>query len=125
MHNSTTIYAGSVFALSCHITLDTKVAQNKDSLLVNATWTRLDGQLTNETTVENTQYTSRLVFNTIRMIDAGNYSCQANVSHRTSTFVKNGMNASETIIMVQGTVNTFLDNTLCRQFSSRYNMYII
>ena len=112
--------------LHCSITLDRRVAENIQ-LMVTDRWTGPHGKLENEelengelnddpriTVVKeqdsSDQYSSTVTFNTVHVGDSGSYSCEANVSHRLSQFIHQGMNTSVTTIAVQG--NSWLCNYL-------------
>ena len=104
------INAGSIFVLTCTIILDARLVRDENNLVVPRTWTGPHGELENDTRIVveqarggSGQYSINVIFNTIRVSDSGSYSCQANVSHRSSQFIHQGMNASVTTISVQGT----------------------
>ena len=102
-------YAGSVLTLTCTITLDERVAQNK-ALMVNSTWTGPTNEIiTNTARIAITYpssttapYLSTIKFQTLRKSDTGNYSCWATVSHKSIRYVQDGTSANSTTLDVQG-----------------------
>ena len=105
------IYAGSVLTLTCTITLDERVAQNK-ALMVNNTWTGPTNEtITNAERITITypssahaQYLSTLKFQTVHESDTGHYSCCATVSHKSPQYIKDGTSAGFITFNIQGTL---------------------
>ena len=103
------IYAGSVLTLTCTITLDERVAQNKE-LMVNNTWTGPTNEtITNAVRTAITypssahaQHLSILKFQTLHESDTGHYSCSATVSHKSPQYIKDGTSVGSITFNVQG-----------------------
>ena len=81
--------------------------------MVNISWTKGSTIISNTTdneriTVSDVQqignslnYTSTIVFNTLRQSDAGEYRCQANISNP-SPYVADGIDSDNHTITIQG-----------------------
>ena len=103
------IYAGSVLILTCTITLDERLAQNK-ALMVNTTWTGPTNEtITNAERIAITypssahaQYLSILKFQTLHESDSGHYSCCATVSHKSPQHIQDGTNVGSITFNVAG-----------------------
>ena len=105
------VYTGSVLILTCTVTINERVPQN--DVMVNISWTNGSTIVSNTTdneriAVSNLQqigtslnYTSTIVFNTLRQSDAGEYRCQANISHP-SPYVVDGIGSDNHTIITQG-----------------------
>ena len=104
-------YSGSVLTLTCTVTINNQVPQN--DVMVNISWTKGSTDIFNTAdneriTVTNAQqigsslnYTSTIVFNTLRQSDAGEYRCQANISNP-SPYVADGIGSDNRTIITQG-----------------------
>ena len=119
-----TIIAGSVLTLTCTITLDGGLSSMLNDLSVTTVWTE-DGQevstgdnimVSGAAYVVGTTYSSTLSFITVRTNDAGDYTCTATVSPRSSTnvpanTVMNGVDSSDQVtVSVNGKI---LSNKIC------------
>ena len=105
------VYTGSVLILTCTVTIKKRVPQN--DIMVNISWTNGSTIVSNTTdneriTVSNLpqigtslNYTSTIVFNTIRQSDAGEYRCQANISYP-SPYVTDGIGSDNHTIITRG-----------------------
>ena len=102
------LYAGSVLTLICTITIENKLMSAGNIVMVTSTWMNdsltSDGQRITISEAERNgstnEYISTLSFNTLRMNDAGKYTCQANISH-SSFFTTAGLALNNTIIMIK------------------------
>ena len=100
-----------MLTLTCTVAIDEQVPQ--DDIMVTISWTNGSIVISNTSdderiTVSDVQqigtslnYTSTIVFNTLRQSDAGEYRCQANINHP-STFVTDGINSDNHTIITQG-----------------------
>ena len=102
------------------ITLDSVLSPVLDNLRVTSKWTKLgetllSGNGDSRITVSNvsqqdstTNYSSTLMFNTLRTSDTGNYTCEVTVTPLLSPVrnVINGTNSSTTTIRVQSKKGT-------------------
>jgi len=113
-------YAGSRLNITCAITLDSVLSPVLGNLRVTSKWTKLgetllSGNGDNHITVSNvsqqdstTNYSSTVMFNTLRTSDTGNYTCEVTVAPLLSPVrnVMNGTNSSTTTIRVQSKKGT-------------------
>ena len=100
-----------MLTLTCTVTINEQVSQN--DVMVIISWTKGSTDIFNTTdgkriTVSDAQqigtsldYTSTIVFNTLRQSDAGEYRCQANVRH-SSSYIADGIDSDNDTITIQG-----------------------
>ena len=104
------LYAGSVLTLNCTITIDDQLMSAGNMAVVTSTWMNdsmiISGNGQRITISDATyngptnEYISILSFDTLRMSDAGKYTCQANISH-SSLFTTDGIGMSNKTIMIK------------------------
>jgi len=98
-------YAGSQLTLICSIVLDSTLFPILGDLVVTSMWTRpgsgilsSDGRVivSSAYQVAHANFTSTVMFNTLRTSDAGTYTCEATVAPRrpTAGTVTNGVGSA-------------------------------
>ena len=103
------LYAGSILTLSCTITIDDQLMSAGNMVMVTSTWmkdsvmvTSNDQRITTSQTIprgSTDEYISTLSFNTLRVVDNGKYTCEANINH-SSLFTVDGIGMANTTIMI-------------------------
>ena len=100
------LYAGSILTLICTITIDEQLMSAGNMVMVTSTWMKDDLISSNSQRItisehnqSTNEYINTLSFNTLRISDAGNYTCKANISH-SSLFTVDGIGMANTTIMI-------------------------
>ena len=127
-----TAFAGSQLTLICSIVLDPTLFPILGDLVVTRMWSgpgsgmlSIGGRITASQQGLSTTFISQVLFNTLRMSDAGTYTCQATVAPRGSTAgtVTNGVGSANTATpTIQGMYINY-QSCVCYMHNVHYTVY--